>query len=250
MVSRAQVKYIRSLQQKKHRLQAGHYVVEGDKMCREWLLARHPVEWLVATAGWLQENEKLFGALPESSILEASGQELSTLSGMQTPNQVMLCVPVCQAHAAAEKPSSGHWRLMLDAIRDPGNLGTMLRIADWFGLPEVIASYDSADFYNPKVVQSAMGAHLRVKLTAADLPHFLQQQSCTILAATLGGTNIYTLAQKPHGGILIIGNESAGVSEEVLEYATQQASIPGYGGAESLNASVAAGILCAALMGH
>jgi TrmH family RNA methyltransferase len=139
------------------------------------------------------------------------------------------------------------WYLALDDIQDPGNMGTIIRIADWFGIHHVVCSPGCVDGYNPKVVQSAMGAHLRVNLYQAPLVPFLSAVQVPKIAAVLKGENIYTV-NRMEAGVLIIGNESKGISESVVAMATRQVTIPGKGGAESLNAGVSAGILCALLL--
>ena len=149
--------------------------------------------------------------------------------------------------AAKTVPVINEWCLALDDIQDPGNMGTIIRIADWFGIGHIICSPACVDVYNPKVVQSAMGGHLRVGIYEADIAAFLDATPLPKIAATLNGENVYAMARLK-AGVLIIGNESKGVSARVAALATQKVTIPRRGGAESLNAGVSAGILCALLL--
>jgi TrmH family RNA methyltransferase len=139
------------------------------------------------------------------------------------------------------------WCLALDDVQDPGNMGTIIRIADWFGIKHIACSPGCVDVYNPKVVQSAMGSHLRVQVHETELGDFIKGLGLPVFAATLHGENVYQLP-KPGYGILLLGNESKGVSEELINIATRKVTIPGKGGAESLNVAVSAGILCALLV--
>ena len=246
MLSNAQNKYIRSLTQQKFRNEYKVFIAEGDKIAREWLLATHPISMILATAAWADENARLMAKHPEAEQHIVKEHELKALSSLSTPNQVLLVIP---KPPPTNIPTATGWGLALSDIQDPGNMGTIIRIADWFGAGSIVCSPGCVDVYNPKVVQSAMGGHLRVKLFEADLVQYLSAQQLPILAATLHGNNIYQLP-KPPAGILVIGNESKGVSPAVLATVTQQVTIPRIGGAESLNAGVSAGILCALLMGR
>jgi len=244
MLSKAQNKYIRSLSQQKYRAEHGVFVVEGDKIAREWLSASNRVQHIVATVAWLQDNVKLVKQHPEATITEMAAHELQAVSQLQTANEALLVVYRDNDNVSLP---AGEWSIALDTLQDPGNMGTIIRIADWFGIKHVVATADSVDFYNHKVIQAAMGGHLRVQLHTADLVSFIEKATVPVYAAALDGENIYTLNNlKP--GILIIGNESKGISAAVMNKATQKVMIPRIGGAESLNAAVSAGILCALLI--
>jgi TrmH family RNA methyltransferase len=246
MLSKAQVKDIRSLTQYKSRMEQGAYIVEGDKMAREWLAAGAPVKIIVAVKDWLAQNEPLISRHANAQIITVSEDELTRVSALQTPNAVLLVIHLPKEEKALPV---NEWCLALDRLQDPGNMGTIIRIADWYGIRHIIASPDSVDFYNPKVLQSAMGGHLRVRLHQADLPSFLQKTSMPVLAAALDGQNIYEF-EKPDAAVLLIGNESKGISPDLLKMATSRVTIPRIGEAESLNAAVATGILCALLLPH
>ncbi len=244
MLSKAQNKYIRSLTQQKYRKEHQVFLAEGDKIAREWLNEATKIEMIVGLQLWMDAHANLVGKHPEASVHVVDEQTLATISALQTPNQVLLVVSMPGIPAALPKKE---WCLALDDIQDPGNMGTIIRIADWFGIKHIICSPGCVDVYNPKVVQAAMGSHLRVFVHHAELPVFLNKVNMPVLAATLHGNNVYQLPRQPYG-VLVLGNESKGVSEAVMELATQKITIPRKGGAESLNAGVSAGILCALLV--
>lgn len=246
MLSNAQSKYIRSLSQQKYRKQYTVFIAEGDKIAREWLSSDAGVQMIVATRAWLEKNKQLIDSHRSAEVCSVTEQELEKVSSLQTPNQVLLVV------AAPDTPKSlptKGWSIATQQIQDPGNMGTIIRIADWFGIEHVIASPDSVDFYNPKVVQAAMGGHLRVQLHTADLQQYLHSTALPVLAATIDGNSLYSI-ENPGEGIILIGNESKGLPVELLEHATHRVTIPKKGGAESLNAAVSAGILAAFFAGR
>jgi len=199
---------------------------------------------IIATGEWVGNNGMLVQNHPEAELHIVKDSELAALSGLHTPNDVMLIIPF---PAKKSIPVLKEWYFALDDIQDPGNMGTIIRIADWFGIRHVVCSPGCVDVYSPKVVQSAMGGHLRVNLYKQELIPFLSAIPLPTIAATLDGDNVYGM-QRREAGVLIIGNESKGVSEEILSVATKKVTIPGRGGAESLNAGVSAGILCALLL--
>jgi TrmH family RNA methyltransferase len=181
---------------------------------------------------------------PSATFHIVSEQELNSISALKTPNKAL--ITVAMPEMAEDLPTAG-WSLALENLQDPGNMGTIIRIADWFGIPNIICSEDCVDVYNPKVVQSAMGGHLRVKLFEADLSHFISLQKRPVIAATLHGKSLYELAPFPEA-VLLIGNESKGLTASRVKQATYEATIPKKGGAESLNAAVSTGILCSHLL--
>jgi TrmH family RNA methyltransferase len=248
MLVKSQVKYIQSLSQKKFRDDEGLFVAEGPKIIND-LLAGHPdlMHSLFATEDWFSANQTLVP--PSASALThiISRQELERISFLTTPNEVL---------AIFRKPlfelpptSVDSLILLLDNIQDPGNLGTIIRCADWFGIKQVVCSKGSADQFNPKVVQSTMSSIVRVGVHHTDLVSFLEERpGVRVFAAALHGK---PLAQYQHvdRGILVIGNESKGISSEVMAFATEQITIPRRGEAESLNAAVATGIILSHLVG-
>ncbi len=246
MLSNAQNKYIRSLSQQKYRKQYTVFIAEGDKIACEWLSSDAGVQMIVATPAWLEKNYQLIGRHPSAEVCSVTEQELEKVSSLHTPNQVLLVVSM--PDAPEHLPARG-WSIATQQVQDPGNMGTIIRIADWFGIEHVIASPDSVDFYNPKVVQAAMGGHLRVQLHTADLQQYLYSTELPVLAATIDGDSIYAI-ENPGEGIILIGNESKGLPAELLQHATHRVTIPKKGGAESLNAAVSAGILAAFFAGR
>lgn len=244
MLSKAQNKYIRSLTQQKFRREFNAFIAEGDKIAREWLNSSAKINIVVAEEAWADTHRALIDKHPEAVLHIVKEAELQQLTALQTANKALLVADIPEQRV--QLPVN-EWCIALDNIQDPGNMGTIIRIADWFGIQHVVCSQDCADFYNPKVVQAAMGGHLRVALYKTELESFLKQSKIPILAATLNGENIYSMT-KPKAAVLLMGNESKGVSDELQKLATHLVTIPGKGGAESLNAAVSTGILCAMLM--
>jgi TrmH family RNA methyltransferase len=234
MLSKNEHKYIQSLCQKKQRQQEGLFIAEGTKLINELLRSDFEIERIYAVSGWVPE---LSTPALVTTVTEA---ELQKISLLQTPNQVFAIVK--QKQPLAMPDFSNRFTLVLDGIQDPGNMGTLIRIADWFGITQVIASEDSVEFYNPKVIQSTMGSFLRVNLWYASLSSILQSPKVPVFGALLSGKDIHT--QSPiTEGMLIIGNESKGISTSLMPFINHPVSIPRQGGAESLNAAVAAGII-------
>lgn len=244
MITKAQVKEIQSLTRSKGRAENRAFLAEGDKLAKEWLRSDRQIRYVVALAGWIEKNDPLLRRHTEAKVLKVSTSELERVSAQTSPNEAII---VAELPDAPKMLPNNEWALVLDTIQDPGNLGTIIRIADWFGIQHVVCSPGCADFYNPKVVASAMGGHLRVQLHETELVPFLENCGMPVIAATLGGKPMESV-EKLKAAALLIGNESKGLSEEVLSRATTQITIPRRGGAESLNAAVSAGILVAQLM--
>lgn len=240
MLSKNELKYIQSLCQKKQRQASGLFIAEGPKIVDELLNSYFTVNKVYATDEWDA------GKLTDLSILtRVSADELAKISGLQTPQQVLAVARQYWPDAAPHLNQK--ITLVLDGIQDPGNLGTIIRIADWFGIQEIVCSLDTVDCYNPKVVQATMGSLLRVKIWYEALPAFLAKQQMPILGALLSGQSVYA-TQVDDPSLLVIGNEAKGIREELLPLINQPISIPGKGGAESLNAGVATGILVSHLL--
>jgi len=244
MLSKAQNKYIRSLTQQKYRKEYNVFIAEGDKIAREWLNSDADVKMVVALQQWADENRALVVKHKEAALYIVEQHELESVSALQTPNQVLL---VAGMPASDKEWPLNEWCIALEGIQDPGNMGTIIRIADWYGIKHIVCSPDCADIYNPKVVQAAMGAHLRVQVHVAELAQYLAKVKVPVLAAALNGQDVYTLP-KQEAGIIMIGNESKGLPEDLINAAQYKVTIPRRGGAESLNAAVSAGILCALLI--
>ena len=239
MLVKSKAKYIQSLGQKKFRQQEGVFIAEGPKLVNE-LLTEHSgsVLEVFAVKNWIEANGRL---ATNCDLTEITEGELEKISQLTTPNQVLAIIK--QSTPIKPVAEKEKFILVLDGIQDPGNLGTIIRIADWFGVQHIVCSEDSADSYNPKVVQSTMGSIGRVNVFYTSLTKWLgEQQDARIYAAVLEGQDI-TRMQQPGGGLIVIGNESKGISEEVLRFCNVSITIPQKGKAESLNAAVATGII-------
>lgn len=240
MLGKTKVKYIQSLGQKKFRQSEGMFLAEGPKLVLE-LMKEVPeqVVEVFALADWINEHNS---QLHKINIQEISEIELSKISQLSTPNKVVAVVR--QFQFSEEVNLKNKIVLVLDGIQDPGNMGTIIRIADWFGVQQIVCSLDSAEIYNPKVVQATMGSIARVQIIYKDLNDWLARISskAKIYATVLDGDNINTIG-KITEGILIIGNESKGISPSLLQQPHQKITIGKKGSAESLNAAVATGIV-------
>ena len=244
MLIRSRVKYIQTLGQKQFRQEEGLFIAEGPKIVRE-LIESSPeqVVQVLALESWLTENASLVGKIDATEI---SQFELEKISQLSTPNQVLAVVQ--QFGSGQPGALNDSITLVLDDIQDPGNFGSIIRIADWFGIAQVVCSLHSADLYNPKVVQSTMGSIARVRVFYTDLELWLPlQKTIPIYATVLNGRDIRNF-KKLKEGILLIGNESKGIHPSLLPYAKERLTISGNGGAVSLNAAVATGIVLSHLV--
>ena len=237
MLSKSQVKYIQSLGHKKFRDEGAVFIAEGPKIVKE-LITEIPglIKEVFAVKEWVNENQILLNQTAHTTIEEADLERISLLSA---PNKVLAVV---KKIIDGPIDSNDKITLVLDAIQDPGNMGTIIRTADWFGINQVVCSNDCADIYNPKVVQATMGSIARVRTMYTDLRPWLQQQKVKIYAAALAGKDIRKIDKIP-AGILIIGNESRGIHPDLLQMAHEKITITKSGKAESLNAAVATGII-------
>ena len=242
MLSKKIVKYIQSLSHKKFRDEDGVFIAEGQKVVGEFLSGSNMKCKLVcAEKSWLSENGFLLKNISPEKIFETDEHWLKSISQLKTPNKV---VAVFEKRQEEEiKNLSGKLSIMLDDLQDPGNLGTIIRIADWFAIENIICSKNSVDCYNPKVVQSTMGSLSRVNVFYTDIENFIQKnKKIKVFAASLSGTSIFKLPETKEG-IILIGNESKGIHEYILKLCSDQITIPKLGKAESLNAAVACGII-------
>ncbi len=226
MITNAEIKHVRSLREKKFRDVCGEFVVEGEKMVREALASGMEV-----VAVWT------VGEIGESAM--------SRISQLSTPSPVLAVVKKPLAQRLPEQPGRGLY-LALDAVRDPGNLGTIIRIADWFGVSTVFVSEDCVEQYNPKVVQASMGSVFRVRLIAAGIPEVCRRfraAGMPVFGMVLDGQDIYGESLEAEG-LVVMGNESSGISPEVRAELDRGLLIPsfGAGGAESLNVAVATAV--------
>ena len=244
MISRTRIKWIKSLEMRKYRLQEKAFVAEGPKLVGELLPYSTPL-YIAATKDWLDANRHLLRAVKE--VDEVSQTELERASLLRTPQSVLAVMPIPERRLDI---SSLQKKLViaLDSVQDPGNLGTILRIADWFGIHEVLCSEGTADVYNPKCVQSCMGALARVKVFYCNLPEVLGQAEMPVFGTFLDGTDIYK-EELSGEGIIVMGNEGNGISQPVAKLVNRRLYVPNYPKGslttESLNVAVATGIVCA-----
>ncbi len=232
-LSKNKIKWIRSLQQKKFREELGLFVVEGEKMVNEALESNtNEIVFLCLT-----KSSSIVPRDPNYEVVLASDDDLKSISTLKNPNKSLVVIKI-----PSQKEIKSDFKIALDGIQDPGNMGTILRLADWFDVKEIICSKDTVDVYNPKVVQASMGAIFRINVVYCDLPNYLSKTTEPIFGALLEGENIYKKSVTPKG-ILVLGNEGNGISKEVISMVNQPITIPRFGKAESLNVSVATGIL-------
>jgi RNA methyltransferase, TrmH family len=252
MLSKNQIKRITSLQQKKYRELKTEFLVEGEKSVAEALKSKYDVKEIFATSDWFLQSKELLN-WREAKTQEITPVELARISTLTAPNKV-LAIAAIPVTLDDNTKIFDDLVLVLDNIRDPGNLGTIIRTADWFGIRNIICSIGCVDAYNPKVVQSTMGSIFRTHLFYLDLKEFLKSSPSDILTygCLLDGENIHTtLLQCP--AIIVIGNESNGISPELFPFINRRIRIPSSPSgpfsrdsshAESLNASLANAIVC------
>ncbi|GAC1438557.1 MAG: RNA methyltransferase [Sediminibacterium sp.] len=241
MLSKNEVKYIQSLCHKKHRQEEALFIAEGPKLVGEILQSNYQIRKLYATADWIGQHT------PVADTATITPEELIRISALQTPHQVLAVVE--QKLPTTEPLSGKGLSLVLDGIQDPGNLGTIIRIADWFGIGQIIASEDTVELYNPKVIQSTMGSFLRVTVWYKPLHPFLEAATMPVYGALMQGRSLFEMKGVKEG-LLVIGNESKGISKALLPLVTDPVTIPRMGEAESLNAGVAAGVLVSWMVGR
>ena len=245
MLSKTIIKYIQSLAHKKVRDEQGVFIAEGPKVVAEFLQAeKFPYKTIFGLQSWMEQNNALLKNISAENKIEIIESELERISHLQTPNNV-----VAVFYKKEDEPAEfkNNISMMLDEIQDPGNLGTIIRTADWFGIKNIICSIGCVDCYNPKVVQATMGSLSRVNIIYADIEEFIKNNSgIKIYAATLSGKDVSLFKIKE--GIILIGNESKGISEKLLNISAEQITIPKQGEAESLNAAVACGIILSHLV--
>ena len=233
MVVKSQIKFIKNLQQKKYRTQNKLFVVEGIKTVRELLSSSLKVYKIYVTDNNLLEFKGDF-------VEVISEGELKKMSGLSTPNKVLgvFHIPVPEALDFSD------WSIALDDVRDPGNLGTIIRLCDWFGVKSLICSSNSVDCYNPKVLQATMGSISRVNIVYGDLQRIISNSEVPVYGAFMDGTEVYK-EKFPKKGILVMGNEANGVSEAIEALIDKKISIPQFGPktTESLNVATATAIL-------
>lgn len=243
MLSKNKIKYIRSLELKKNRKEEKVFVAEGHKLVGD-LLGHFDCKLLIATKNWLQDKPQM----KAGEIIEVSNEELSKASFLKTPQEV-LAIFAQPDYLTDISVIRNSLCLALDDVQDPGNLGTIIRLADWFGIEHIFCSTNTVDVYNPKTIQATMGGIARVKLHYCSLIELIKQLNDTPIYGTfLNGNNIYK-EQLSKNGLIIMGNEGNGVSREVESLINKRLYVPNYPQeretSESLNVAIATAVVCA-----
>ena len=244
MITRQTIKLIKSLHQKKYRYQYRLFLVEGTKSVLELLPSALTIKTLVATEVFLRKHKDLLSKqLPDNQLFEVDERTLSSLSSFKNNNAALAVVQL--PAVLPDRPAAGEYTLALDDVRDPGNVGTIIRVADWYGIRQLVCSPETTDVYAPKVISASMGSFLRVKVVYTDLVAYLRQVAVPVYGAVLDrGSNIHQRSPGDVGGVILLGNESSGIHPSLAPYISEYIHIPRYGQAESLNVGVAAAILC------
>lgn len=243
-ISKAKIKFIRQLEHKKQRREEGLFVAEGPKVVGDLLDVMKP-KMVVATHQWLQQESNR-PCLAQCEVIEVTDEELARCSLLRAPQQVLALFPIMQNDI--KSPSA--LALALDGVQDPGNLGTIIRIADWFGIEQIFCSMETADMYNPKVVQATMGSLARVKVTYCDLVTMVKSlpDDYPVYGTLLDGKDIYA-SELSDKGLIVMGNEGNGISEALRQHINRRLLIPSFPPerptAESLNVAIATAICVA-----
>ena len=244
-ISKNLAKLVRSLETKKGRKKEGLFVAEGPKVVTDLMAVNSPIR-VIATAEWFAST----GLSPSEQDAVVTDDELRKVSFLQHPQQVMALFPLSSLPAPRSPFPENSLVVALDGVQDPGNLGTIIRIADWFGIETLYCSHDTADAYNPKVVQATMGSLARVHILYVDLPEWLAAlpTDVPVYGTFLDGINLYE-QELTSCGVIVMGNEGNGISPEVARHINRRLLIPnfppGRETADSLNVAIATAITCA-----
>lgn len=243
MLSKAKIKWIKSLGERKFRQEERLFVAEGPKLVGELLRTARPV-YVAAQASWMEENAASLHGV-ECDVVTAD--ELLRASFLRSPQGVLAVFPIPTSPIRPDLAQS-ELLLALDGVQDPGNVGTIVRLAGWFGIRHIVCSLTTADIYNPKAVQATMGALSQVRVHYTDLPAFLRSVTAPVYGTFLDGDNIYGAPLQQHG-IIVMGNEGKGISTDVAHLVSHRLLIPPYPAdatpTDSLNVAMATGIVCA-----
>lgn len=248
MISKSQISYIKSLHLKKYRKEHQQFIIEGDKLTDEFLNSDFQVKEIYLLDSKREKYELLLSkSAKKIEIITVRREEIEKMSQLSTAPDVMALVDIPMQTSEDTIPASefeNNIVLMLDDVKDPGNLGTIIRIADWFGIKHVICSENCVELYNSKVIQSTMGSILRINVYYTDLINYMKHNgNHNVYGALLEGNSIYEHIGKLNG-ILLMGSESHGISMDLIPFISHPISIPRFGMAESLNVAIATGILC------
>jgi len=243
MLSKSEISFIKSLHQKKFRKDHHLFLAEGFKSVTEFLDSGYHTDTVYCTKALLPKLDKFSHKIKLIEITEAELEKISTLT---TPQGILATIRIPSKTEIEPESFKNRFTLVLDGVQDPGNLGTIIRTADWFGFSRILCSLDTVEAYNPKVVQATMGSLSRMEIHYANLEELLPKLKVPFFGALLDGTSIYDL-DFGHEGLIILGNEGKGISPEIQSQITQAVTIPRFGGAESLNVAVSAAIFCSEL---
>ena len=235
----ARTKLIKSLKLKKNRKKEGLFVIEGEKNVLELVDSDFSIHSIYATKDFLNSHAKVLNRL-EIEIFECRESQLTDLSTFKSNEQALSVSKIRKNQAL--KAEENEFALILDDISDPGNLGTIIRICDWYGIRKVIASENTVDIYNPKVISASMGSFIRVQVFYCDLEKFMRQEDRIYLGTFMHGEDVHSYSFGS-GGYIVMGNESNGISESIVPLITSKLMIPLYGSAESLNVGVATAVI-------
>jgi len=240
MISKSQISFIKSLHQKKYRKEHHLFIVEGLKSLKDFIDSKYEIDSIYHLTdikpklGKLSQNIKLY---------EISPDELSKISTLNTPQQLLASIKLPEQQEIQLESIKGEFTLALDGIQDPGNLGTIIRTADWFGIKQIFCSEDTVEAFNPKVVQATMGSLARVEIIYTDLKSLFSRINLPVFGALLEGESIYKTSFGAQG-ILLLGNEGKGISDNLMAEINFPVTIPRFGNAESLNVAISASIFC------
>ncbi|AMR31952.1 RNA methyltransferase [Mucilaginibacter sp. PAMC 26640] len=245
MLSKSQISLLTSLQHKKFRRENGLFLVEGYKSIIEFLDSPYLIHTIYHTP---DIASKLLNLSRKINFQEISLSELQKVSTLKNPADAIAAVNIPQWAGLSDKDLKNKFTLVLDGVQDPGNMGTIIRTADWFGITNIICSEDTVDVYNPKVVQATMGSLARMNINYTDLREVLKSVNLPVYGALLNGKSIYETNFGAEG-VLVMGNEGNGIRPEIEQLITNAITIPRIGGAESLNVAIATAIFCSEIAG-
>jgi len=243
MLSKSQISFVKSLHQKKYRKENGLFLVEGIKSIKEFIHSSYQIHTIFYDREFANLLPKLASNI---NLFELNNAELSKISTLQTPQGFLALVKIPGLKSIHPDDLKNKFTLVLDGVQDPGNFGTIIRTADWFGFKQIICSEDTVEAYNPKTVQATMGSLARVNIYYESLPALLDRNQIPVFGALLNGTSIYK-TEWNNEGLIILGNEGKGITAEVIQKINHPVTIPRIGDAESLNVAVSAAIFCSEL---
>lgn len=239
MISKQKQKFIKSLQLKKYRKQSQNFLIEGEKSVVELLHSQFKINTIIATKPFIEGHQDIFSG-KTSEIIEVSDKLLNQLSSLTTNTEALAVADIPEDIPFSS--DSQFYIPVYENLQDPGNLGTIIRICDWYGLEKIILSEDSVDCFNPKVIQASMGSFTRVKAYYINIHEYIQEQNNPVIGTTLSGEDLYEF-NWPEKGLILFGNESKGISSKLEKKLDRKVTIPKVGNAESLNVGTASAVI-------